>query len=209
MNDNATILSPDSTPVSAVTVEASVPRRDTPLLPPSLPPASDSRATLTVLTGVNAGRLVAVDGTTVTIGRATDSDLVVDEVGVSHHHARIGRTADGGFYLEDLASTNGTFLAAERVGLALLHDGDLLQLGPHVRLRFAVVDAIDESLYRRLYESSFHDPLTHLFNRRYMSDRLAEAVDDARRSSRDVAVLMIDVDALKDVNDCFGHLAGD
>lgn len=95
------------------------------------------------------------------------------------------------------------------MGLVLLHTGDLLQVGPHIRLRFAVVDAVEESLCRQLYESSMHDPLTLLFNRRYLTDHLAEAVADSRHSGGDVAVLMIDVDAFKDVNDRFGHLAGD
>jgi diguanylate cyclase (GGDEF)-like protein len=209
MIDDGTSDSPDPPPAPAERVDASAPRRDTPLLPPSVPPTTHSRATLVVLTGVHAGRIVAIHTEALTIGRAPESDLVIDEIGVSHHHARIGSTAEGGFYLEDLASTNGTFLATERVGLALLRTGDLLRLGPHIRLRFAVVDAVEESLYRHLYESSMHDPLTHLFNRRYMTDHLTEAVDDSRLSGGAVAVLMIDVDALKDVNDRFGHLAGD
>ena len=209
MNDNAVNPSRTSTLKVDAAAEPAASRRDTPLLPPSVPPAAEQRATLTVLTGVHAGRIVGVDGATVTIGRAPDAELPIDEVGVSRLHARVGRTPEGGFYLEDLASTNGTFLGAERVGVALLHSGDLLQLGPHVRVRFAVVDAIEESLYRRLYESSLHDPLTHVFNRRYLTDRLAEAMADARRSHGDLAVLMIDVDSLKAVNDHFGHLAGD
>ena len=85
----------------------------------------------------------------------------------------------------------------------------MLQLGPHLRVRFAIVDAVEESLGRRLYESSMHDPLTHVFNRRYLADRLLAEVARARRADGDVAVLMIDVDSLKGVNDRFGHLAGD
>jgi len=185
------------------------PRRDTPLLPTPPPVAGNARATLTVLSGLQAGRLIAVDGDPVTIGRAPDADLVVDETGVSRHHARIGRTPAGGFYVKDLGSMNGTFVGATRVGVALLHRNDLLQLGPHLRVRFAVVDSVEESLYRQLYESSVHDPLTHVFNRRYLADRLLAEVARARRANGDVAVLIIDVDALKKVNDRFGHLAGD
>jgi signal transduction histidine kinase len=102
-------------------------------------PTTDSGATLTVLTGVDAGLIVAIQAEILTLGRAPESDLRFDDLGVSHHHARIGRTADGGFYLEDLASAHGTFLATARVGVAVLHSGDLLQLGPHTRLRFAAI----------------------------------------------------------------------
>src|SRR5579872_4184734 len=64
---------------------------DTPMLPTSLAQETTARATLTVLTGLHAGRLMAVDGDDVTIGRGADADLVVDDPGVSRHHARIGR----------------------------------------------------------------------------------------------------------------------
>lgn len=54
-----------------------------------------------------------------------------------------------------------------------------------------------------------NDPLTHAFNRKYLAERLAEALDDARHSSGGLSVLLVDIDALKHVNDRFGHLAGD
>src|SRR5580693_8382700 len=77
---------------------------DTPLLPASLPREDNRRATLTVLTGLQAGRLVSLDRPQVIIGRAADADLVVDETGVSRHHARVARNLSGGFYVEDLGS---------------------------------------------------------------------------------------------------------
>ena len=182
-------------------------RRDTPLLPAALPARTE--LTLTVLTGLQAGRIVAIEGAPMTIGRAADADLVVDDTGVSRHHVRIARTAEGAFYAEDLGSTNGTFRGHHRIGLTLLCGGDLLQLGPHLQVRFAIVDSVEESLYRRLYESSVHDALMRTFNRQYLDDRLHAEIAHARRSGGEVAVLMIDVDSLKDVNDRFGHLAGD
>jgi diguanylate cyclase (GGDEF)-like protein len=184
-------------------------RRETPRLHTPLPLTGHARATLTVLTGLDAGRLMAVDGAPVTIGRAADADLVVDDSGVSRHHVRITHMAAGGFSAEDLASTNGTFVGAVRVGVAVLHRDDLLQLGPNLRIRFAIIDSVDESLHRQLYETSVRDPLTHAFNRRYLVDRLVAEIARERRAEADVAILMIDVDALKSVNDCFGHLAGD
>jgi diguanylate cyclase (GGDEF)-like protein len=189
--------------------DATVTRYDTPLLPPSRPETTGSRATLTVLTGLYAGLIVAIDADPVTIGRAADADLSVQEMGVSRVHARVARSPDGEFYVEDLGSRNGTFLRAGRVGVASLQSGDQLQLGPHLRVRFAVVDVEEEALYRRLYQSSILDALTHVFNRRYFGDRLVAETGHARRSGSDVTVLMIDVDGLKGVNDHFGHLSGD
>ncbi len=185
-------------------------RCDTPLLPEASQPPTHLQATLTLITGVRAGQFVATDGAPVTIGRASDADLVVDgDTGVSRHHVRIGRTADGAFFAEDLGSTNGTFVGSHRIGVALLQGGDLLRLGPTVRVRFAVVDSVEAALRRRLYESSMLDPLTHVFNRQYLSDRLIAEIARARRTGGDLAMMMIDVDNLKAVNDLYGHLAGD
>jgi diguanylate cyclase (GGDEF)-like protein len=184
-------------------------QRNTPLLPVALPYEGSARATLTVLTGLQAGRIIGVEGDRVTIGRALDADLVVDEAGVSRHHARIVRAPGGEFHVEDLGSTNGTFLHDVRVGVSPLRQVEVLQLGPNLRVRFAIVDSAEESTTRRLYESAMHDPLTQAFNRRYLADRMLAEVARAQRADADLSVLMIDVDALKTVNDRFGHLAGD
>ncbi len=53
------------------------------------------------------------------------------------------------------------------------------------------------------------DPLSGLFNRRYFQERLEEELDRARRHNTTVALLMIDIDNFKSINDRFGHLTGD
>jgi two-component system cell cycle response regulator len=184
-------------------------RVDTPLLPLRAYPAGGTRATLMVLTGTLAGQLAAVKGAAVLIGRAADADLIVDDAGVSSHHARVGRSPDGGFYVQDLESQNGTFVGSRRIDVSPLSEGDRIQLGPQLRMRFAMLDAAEESLHRRLYESSVRDPLTQVFNRRYLGERLVAEIAHARRTKGEVAVLMADLDRLKQVNDRFGHLAGD
>ena len=100
------------------------------------PGVGDARATLMVLTGAQAGRSMALGPTRMTIGRARDADLVVEDAGVSRHHARVVQGTVGGFFVEDLASTNGILVNGATVERALLDDGDRLQLGPGVVLRF-------------------------------------------------------------------------
>jgi pSer/pThr/pTyr-binding forkhead associated (FHA) protein len=65
---------------------------------------------------------------------------VVGDPGVSRYHVRVARSVQGAFYAEDLGSTNGTYVRSIPVGVALLHAGDVLQLGPYVRVRFAMLD---------------------------------------------------------------------
>jgi diguanylate cyclase (GGDEF)-like protein len=53
------------------------------------------------------------------------------------------------------------------------------------------------------------DAVTGLFNRRYFEDRLEAEVQRARRQQLDLALLMIDIDDFKRINDTWGHLEGD
>jgi diguanylate cyclase (GGDEF)-like protein len=60
-----------------------------------------------------------------------------------------------------------------------------------------------------LRNQSIRDPLTSLFNRRYMEETLERELRRAERGRHQVAVIMLDLDHFKEFNDTFGHEAGD
>jgi diguanylate cyclase (GGDEF)-like protein len=73
-----------------------------------------------------------------------------------------------------------------------------------------------ESAYRelegtnaRLKELSFKDDVTGLYNRRFFSIRLEEEISRYRRFTHPVSVVLLDLDGFKQINDEFGHAAGD
>ncbi|MGJ3230340.1 MAG: PleD family two-component system response regulator [Oceanicaulis sp.] len=68
----------------------------------------------------------------------------------------------------------------------------------------ALRDRLEESL-----EMAVTDPLTGLYNRRYVVSRLRQGLDALDRSGEPVAVALIDIDHFKRINDTFGHQAGD
>ena len=181
----------------------------TPLRPGCPLAAGTARATVSVVSGLDAGRIVPLEGTSLALGRGAESDLQLEDVEVSRLHARIVRGSGGSFHLEDLGSTNGTFVNTRRATVAPLTDGDRIQLGPGTLLRFALTDPLDERLQADLYESSIRDPLTRAFNRRYLSGRLVVEVAHARRHGVPLAALMLDVDHFKHFNDRYGHFVGD
>lgn len=61
----------------------------------------------------------------------------------------------------------------------------------------------------QLYYMAHYDSLTGLANRRHFLDRLKIGLEDARRTKERIAVLFIDLDGFKQVNDTYGHRAGD
>jgi hypothetical protein len=74
---------------------------------------------------------IRLDGP-VDVGRAPSCALTVDDTYVSQHHARFF-ARDGGWYLEDMGSTNGTYLNDQRVTQpAEVHAGDVVRLGKTV-----------------------------------------------------------------------------
>ncbi len=64
-------------------------------------------------------------------------------------------------------------------------------------------------LQNELREQAIHDPLTGVYNRYYLNDVLERESKRSRRYSHSLALLMIDVDGLKEINDRFGHQIGD
>lgn len=110
---------------------------------------------------------------------------------------------------------------AERQAIALA-DGDLddpiLETQAPGRLGSSLRGAVSrlttslaerEEYRRRLAHEASHDALTGLANRRATVDYLSGALARARRSERTAAVLFIDLDGFKSVNDVYGHPVGD
>jgi pSer/pThr/pTyr-binding forkhead associated (FHA) protein len=64
-----------------------------------------------------------------TVGRATGADFIVDAALVSRVHCRLTSLPGGALEVQDLESTNGTFLNGRRVGTARLAHGDRLRVG--------------------------------------------------------------------------------
>jgi diguanylate cyclase (GGDEF)-like protein/PAS domain S-box-containing protein len=95
--------------------------------------------------------------------------------------------------------------------------GNTMELGGKVALISLVMDVTSPTraehellaLQERLREQTIHDELTGLYNRRYLEATLGRELIRADRDGHEVSVIMGDLDHFKDVNDRYGHLAGD
>jgi diguanylate cyclase (GGDEF)-like protein len=66
-----------------------------------------------------------------------------------------------------------------------------------------------EALQEKLQEQAVRDPLTGLFNRRYLKETLELEIARAKRDGSSIGIMIMDIDVFKNVNDLFGHTAGD
>jgi diguanylate cyclase (GGDEF)-like protein/PAS domain S-box-containing protein len=66
-----------------------------------------------------------------------------------------------------------------------------------------------EALQAKLRDQALRDPLTGVYNRRFLAETLGRETARARRDSRAYAVVILDLDHFKGVNDAYGHEAGD
>jgi len=99
------------------------------------------------------------------------------------------------------------FFQQENLGYVAF-DGENLE--PLAMVVIQLATAIKSAqLHAKVLELSLTDSLTEVYNRRYFEILLEKEVGRSRRYSRDLAVIMIDIDRFKEYNDAFGHLAGD
>jgi hypothetical protein len=78
-------------------------------------PTGSTATKLVIIEGERTGQMVRLERREITIGRSPDSDLIVDDEYASTHHAKL-ILINNDWLIQDLNSTNGTYLDGSRVG---------------------------------------------------------------------------------------------
>ena len=175
------------------------------LITPKLEPG---KACLIVIRGRSVGQILELQKFPAVVGRAPEVELTIDDVAVSRRHAQLEQTSEG-FVIQDLDSTNGLFVNGLRVQRQGLHDGDRIQVGTTTILKFCFQDELEASFQKSLYDSATRDSLTGLYNRRFFLDTLDIDFAYSYRNDTSLTLLQLDLDHFKNVNDSYGHPAGD
>jgi len=176
----------------------------------SIARAQRKQAALVVLQGSESeiGTHVMLDRA-VTIGRDPKTELPLQDEGISRRHCRIAFDKEkSAFFIEDLGSTNGTLLNGKRLqSQKKLEAGDRIYLGACV-VKFTYSDALEVGYHAQMDVLVGTDDLTGLIAKRRFDAAFVRAVDEARRMRAQLAVMMLDLDGLKRINDTHGHPVG-
>lgn len=172
------------------------------------PDAETHDACLVVIRGARLGSRLVPDSESLVIGRDITADFQISDRSISRRHCRIVRD-DGRFWVEDLGSTNHTYLNDERIERAPLRDGDLVRISQTV-LKFIDESNIEAGYHSELHESTIRDALTGLYNRRHAMAVLDTEIARVKRDpAHELSLAILDIDLFKRINDEHGHLTGD
>lgn len=176
-------------------------------MPVHLPSLGPSEACVVQIYGGDLGRRHAITHE-LTVGRDQANSIVLEMDNVSRRHARFSQ-ADDVCYVEDLGSTNGTFINdADISGKTKLANGDLVKVGGAI-FKFISGGNIEGLYHEEIYRMTIIDGLTQIHNKRYFLDFLEREMARCSRYERDLSLAMFDIDHFKPLNDTYGHLAGD
>src|ERR1041384_461219 len=164
-------------------------------------------ACLVVLQGQRLGQRIDIGDAPLVIGRAPECEFQIMERSVSRQHSKIWREPSG-YRVKDLDSTNKTFLNDQPIIEAELKDGDHITIGSCV-LKFMDRSSVEARYHEEIYQLATVDPLTDLYNRRQFLELLEKELARAGDHKRQLALLIIDIDHFKAINDRYGHPAGD
>jgi two-component system cell cycle response regulator len=154
------------------------------------------------------GKRYVLDKSPIRIGRGGDNQIVLEGDSVSRRHAHFDRR-QGAWCIVDDGSTNGTFLNEDQVkGSAVLNNGDRVKVGPTILKYLSGLDA-EAKYHEEIYRMTIVDGLTQIHNKRYLFEALDRELIRARRYDRQLSLLIFDIDYFKNINDQYGHLAGD
>lgn len=141
------------------------------------------------------------------LGRDESCHIQLDSDAVSRRHASIERNGDH-YLVRDLGSTNGTFLNEKRVNCEPLKSGDRIRLGKQI-FKFVATDELESHYHEVMFQYAVCDGLTQLHNKRFFLEILSREISQCNRRAHSTAVLIMDLDKFKSINDTYGHLAGD
>jgi diguanylate cyclase (GGDEF)-like protein len=176
--------------------------------PEKKPPSGDACLVNLHPPGPDIGRRIPLLNPQYIVGRDNEAGFVVSRSSVSRQHARLYVDDAGSWCVEDLNSTNGTFVNETRIKLQQLADSDQVRFGDAI-YKFLAGSNIESAYHEAIHNMAIQDGMTGIHNKRYFTEFLDREIAVCSRHGHPLTLVMFDVDHFKKVNDTHGHLAGD
>ncbi|MGE0401192.1 MAG: diguanylate cyclase [Kofleriaceae bacterium] len=172
------------------------------------PPAGDACLVNLHPPGPDIGKRVPLLNPQYIVGRDSEAGFVVSRSSVSRQHARLYVDDHGAWWVEDLNSTNGTFVNENRIKHQQLADADQVRFGDAI-YKFLSGSNIESAYHEAIHNMAIQDGMTGIHNKRYFMEFLEREIAVCVRHGHPLTLVMFDVDHFKKINDGHGHLAGD
>lgn len=143
------------------------------------------------------------------IGRGTTANIVVSDDAISRQHFKVSVKKGKVVIIEDLSSTNGTFVNGIKITQQPLQDKDTIQISSQTVITFSYVSNLEAQKQNQIYKMANFDPVTGARTKYYFLDQIGKEFAHAKRKNAPLSLFMFDIDFFKKVNDTYGHPAGD
>ncbi|HEY5950564.1 MAG TPA: FHA domain-containing protein, partial [Kofleriaceae bacterium] len=150
--------------------------------------------------GPDIGRRIPLVNNQYIVGRDSEAGFVVGRSSVSRQHARLFVDDDGNWWVEDLNSTNGTFVNEVRIRSQQLADSDQVRFGDAI-YKFLSGSNIESAYHEAIHNMAIQDGMTGIHNKRFFMEFLEREIAVASRHGHPLTLVMFDVDHFKKVND--------
>lgn len=144
----------------------------------------------------------------ITIGRGDNCNIILHDEMASREHCQVWLDEKNNIHILDLNSTNGSRIDGKHIHQAVLQPHNRLKIGHHV-IKVEYKDADEIRQEELLQEAATCDPLTGISNRKWFEERVNLLFQSLANKKQHIAIIMLDIDHFKQVNDTYGHQTGD
>ena len=171
--------------------------------------AEEKPAALLVVGGELNGTIFDLIEPEVTCGRSPENTITLEFNGISRAHFKISDTGDNVHSIQDTGSRNGTYVNNKKVETPqILEKGDIVKMGA-IALKYLPKGDTERLTYDKLNLEANTDGHTGCYNKTYFNNKIDLEVKKSKVTGSPLSLIIFDLDHFKNLNDNFGHDAGD